>query len=419
MSNVYLVLYVDLCKQITLNWVFTIVNFIMFIFVNNRFIMKLETLQQLFIAHKEKALSGRYISHEQLVPLYEKLSINFNFEIIGSSVLGVPIIALKIGHGKKRLLMWSQMHGNESTTTKAVFDLCNILSDSKDEHITDILKNCTIAILPMLNPDGSKAYTRVNANNIDLNRDAQERTQPESVALREFFDRFEPDVCFNLHDQRTIYSAGKFPHPATVSFLSPSQDQECTITETRKKAMEIIVKMNMNLQTQIPDQVGIYDDAFNINCVGDTFQNLDIPTVLFEAGHFDEDYNREVVRQLILQSLIVAIHHVAGHTLTGINYKSYLDIPQNNQLFYDIIIRNAYVSNILCDIAIQYKEELKRDRVIFTPTVERISKLNDFFGHKEIDANGGEVFNKDGKHIYVGNEIDCVVINNVHLTILP
>jgi murein tripeptide amidase MpaA len=46
----------------------------------------------------------------------------------------------------------------------------------------------------MLNPDGADMYTRLNANEVDLNRDSQNLTQPESKVLREIFDLFQPIV---------------------------------------------------------------------------------------------------------------------------------------------------------------------------------------------------------------------------------
>ena len=61
------------------------------------------------------------------------------------------------------------MHGNESTTTKALFDVLNVFADDDSKDVKKILNDCTIAIIPMLNPDGAKAYTRTNANDIDLN----------------------------------------------------------------------------------------------------------------------------------------------------------------------------------------------------------------------------------------------------------
>jgi len=260
--------------------------------------MDIESLKLLFLTFKEKSLFGRYIISTHISPLLDKHKQIAKIAIIGQSVSNEDIYSIKLGSGSKKILMWSQMHGNESTTTKAIFDFLNCCS-TPDKLIKSILKNCTICIIPILNPDGAKAYTRVNANNIDLNRDAQNLSQPESVFLRRIFENFQPNYCFNLHGQRTIFSAGKTNKSAVVSFLSPAQNKERSITHNRKIAMEIIGKMNMQLQKITPNMVGIYDDSFNLNCVGDTFQSMHVPTILFEAGHYPEDYNREKTRELI------------------------------------------------------------------------------------------------------------------------
>src|SRR5690606_8390446 len=189
---------------------------------------------------------------------------------------------LTSGHGPIKILMWSQMHGNESTTTKAVCDLINFLLE-KSETSKSILEGCTIKIIPVLNPDGASAYTRANANGIDLNRDAQNLSQPESKALRGIYRDFGPDYCFNLHDQRTIFNVGNLPRPATVCFLAPTYDEQRSISITRGKSMKLIVAMEQELQKIIPGRIGRFDDAFNPNCVGDAFQMMDTPTILFEA----------------------------------------------------------------------------------------------------------------------------------------
>lgn len=374
--------------------------------------MTVSSLQNLFKTHKENRLHGRYIFSDHILPLLEKHKSHFEIDVIGQSVLGKSIHAIKIGTGKKKIFMWSQMHGNESTTTKALFDLCNVFANFGDPIIDKILFRCTIVMIPMLNPDGAKGYTRANANDIDLNRDAQELSQPESKVLRLYFDGFKPDFCFNLHGQRTIFSAGKTKYPTTVSFLAPAQDELCNVTPTRKKAMELIVKMNEMLQQQIPNQVGIYDDAFNINCVGDTFQSHDVPTVLFEAGHFKDDYNREVVREFIFQSLLVALAHIATQTVTGEKYLPYFDMPQNHKLFYDVILRKALVNENICDIAIRYRETLVNNRIEFKPIIEKISDLDGFYGHKEVNVNSALVSTSNGQLLFEGYENDFVLINN-------
>jgi hypothetical protein len=376
--------------------------------------MQEKILKSLFETHKELTLFGRYIHSEKVAPLLKKLKDKMTIIEVGSSVNGLPIHSITFGSGHKKILMWSQMHGNESTTTKAIFDMLNVfLGDSN--VVQHILKHCTICIIPMLNPDGAKAYSRLNANQIDLNRDAQDLSQPESKALRRVFYDFKPDFCYNLHGQRTIFSAGNVGNSATMSFLSPSQDKDGTITDTRKKAMEVISVMNENLQQQIKGQVGIYDDSFNANCVGDTFQALNVPTILFEAGHYADDYNRDHTRGFVFQSLIVSLDYIAKSIISGDYCESYFKIPQNEKLFYDIIIRNSKQG----DIAIQYLEVLKDNEVVFISKIDNISDLNVFFAHKEINANGSEVFGDNQVALEVGNEIDFVMTNNGKFSLKP
>ena len=375
--------------------------------------MKNLNLGELFFAHKEDTIYHRYITNSHIEPLLKNLSLEFSVEIIGSSVNALSIYGVKIGTGPKKVLMWSQMHGNESTTTKALFDIFNCLKAGK---LNAFLKSCTFYFIPILNPDGAFVYTRVNANNIDLNRDAQDLTQPESVVLRQVFENFKPDFCFNLHGQRTIFSAGENKNSASLSFLAPAQDEKCTITNNRKKAMNVIGAINTKLQLQIPGQIGIYDDAFNINCVGDTFQSKNVPTVLFEAGHHTDDYAREEVRKLIFMSIIVALNEIVYNDDLGRNYESYLKIPENKKLFYDIIIRDAKIivnqEESILDIAVQFEEVLREDRVYFEPKIKNFGDLSQYHGHKIINANKKATQVADNIKLEIGNSIDFVMINN-------
>ncbi len=342
-------------------------------------------LSNWYRSHFEATLHGRYITLESITSLLEKLPSTFHLKQIGTSVLNRPIHSLTIGNGVTKILMWSQMHGNESTTTKAIFDLLNFLNEPS-EVTTTILRNCTLCIIPMLNPDGSEAYTRENANEIDLNRDAQTRSQPESVVLRTIYDAFQPDFCFNLHGQRTIYSAGNHDKSAIISFLTPSEDAARSITLNRQKSMEIIVKMNEMLQKLIPNHVGRYDDGFNLNCVGDTFQSLGTPTVLFEAGHFPDDYHREETRKLIFYALIAAIQYIASNKITGAFTEAYFEIPANEILHYDLLLKNVQTDeNETFDIGVMYQEILKNGKIHFEPYIEDKKMLKKSFAHKIID----------------------------------
>ncbi len=372
--------------------------------------MNIEDLKLLFETHKETHLYHRYITNTHIAPLLKKVSEYFDVEVIGRSVLEDSISAIKVGSGKKRILMWSQMHGNESTTTKAIFDLLNTLHNETEMHY--ILEECTLYIIPILNPDGANAYTRVNANEVDLNRDAQNQTEPESGVLKTAFKRFKPHFCFNLHGQRTIFSAGETNNPATVSFLAPAQDKNCTITPTRKIAMEVIGVMNDALKEIIPNQIGVYDDAFNINCVGDAFQSENVPTILFEAGHYPNDYEREKTRKFIYISYLTSLSYIAKNNVDGSHYKSYFKIPENGKYFYDVIIRNAKFEHKKIDIGILFQEKLINSSIEFLPKVEKMDDLESYFAHNEFDAKHKEVLIKNNTPIQEGFENVCVIVNN-------
>ncbi|MFM7017282.1 M14 metallopeptidase family protein [Flavobacterium sp.] len=347
--------------------------------------------------YKENSLFGRYITLRDIEPILNKYSI----EVVGKSVLEKPIYQFLVGSGKTKVFMWSQMHGNESTTTKAVFDFINLLHS--DEKIgIELRKQFTFCILPMVNPDGAEVYTRENANNIDLNRDSVDLSQPESRILRKVFDSFKPNFCFNLHDQRTIYGAGNDGNPATVSFLAPSYNEAREVNGVRAKAMQVIVAMNKELQIHIPGQVALFDDGFNPNCIGDQFTSQGVPTILFEAGHFQSDYYREFTRKMIFISLISGLQHIYEIDIVDDNYAEYFQIAKNNAVFYDFLYKNVKINydgkKIIANFAAQFKEELIDGKLQFNAYVVEIGDLKGKFGHYEYNAH--KMLYEDGEGNY-------------------
>ena len=84
--------------------------------------------KQLHSAVKVKSIQGRYVINDMIFPFLDQLNTNFQVEVIGNSVLGKPIKSVTFGNGPIKIFMWSQMHGNESTTTKAVLDFLNLIN---------------------------------------------------------------------------------------------------------------------------------------------------------------------------------------------------------------------------------------------------------------------------------------------------
>ena len=358
-------------------------------------------LEQLFDQNKEQSLQGRYITLDDIEPLLKKINTNNQLEIIGKSVLDQPIYKYQIGTGKTKILLWSQMHGNESTTTKGLFDFLNVLH-SNSELAHKWLNSFTFCCIPMLNPDGAKLYTRENSNKVDLNRDSQNLSQPESRVLRATFESFKPDFCFNLHDQRTIFGVSDTGKPATISFLAPAYNEAREINESRLKAIHLISGINDVLQQYIPGQIGRFDDTFNLNCIGDAFQYMGVPTVLFEAGHYPNDYLREETRKYIFMALISSFQVINENDIVGNEFDKYMIIPQNKVVFYDFIYKNIKINydgiEIITNFAAQYKEELVGHQIRFNAYIVKIGELDDYFGHFEYDANGA-LYSDDDNNI--------------------
>jgi hypothetical protein len=373
-------------------------------------------LEQLFSQYKEHSIQGRYITLDDIYPILEKLNTNNQLEIIGKSVLDLPIYKFQIGSGKTKIFLWSQMHGNESTTTKALIDFFNLL-DSNSDLANELLKTFTFCSIPILNPDGARLYTRENANKIDLNRDSAVLSQPESKVLREVFENFQPDYCFNLHDQRTIFGVGSTGKPATLSFLAPAFNEEREINETRLKAINLIAKMNDVLQKYIPGQVGRFDDAFNINCIGDTFQFLGVPTILFEAGHYPNDYLREETRKYVFISLVSSFKILSENDLDYNDFDKYLSIPQNKVVFYDFLYKNIKINydgiEIITNFAAQYKEELINNLLFFNAYIVHIGDVDNYFGHFEFDAKFATYSNINQNYPELNQKADFYLDNDL------
>ncbi len=340
-------------------------------------ILNVQELESIYNSKKETTLFGKWIHYAHISPLLSKLSDKLRIDVVGHSENKVPIHTVEFGSGSKRILIWTQMHGNESTGTKALFDFFNCIETSTSLVFKRILKECTILCVPMLNPDGSLNYTRVNAKNIDLNRDAVDRKALESRLLRTILENFKPNYCFNLHDQRTIFGVEGTKNPATISFLAPSEEESRKITTGRKLTMNVIVAMNNLLQKIIPDHIGRYTDEFYSTATGDNFQKLGFNTVLIEAGHFPDDYEREETRKFNFYALVQGVYHIA----TATDYKEYLpyfDIPNNQKNFFDIIEKTKNST--------EAKGYLFVDKVVentfTTETVlEMEGDLSNFLGH--------------------------------------
>lgn len=346
-------------------------------------------LDERYNSYKETVIEQRrylFSDVEKLLDTYKLDKTN-----IGKSVRGQNLYKLTTGSGEKKILLWSQMHGNEPTATLALLDVFRFLS-AKDDSFTElrqtILNNCSLCFLPVVNPDGTDDYTRRNAIDIDLNRDALRQVAPETKTLFGLKDSFKPDFAFNLHDQRTFYNVGDTSTPATISFLAPSFDASRGINKPREISMKLIASLNKKIQQLIPGGVGKYSDEFYPTATGDNFQREGISTVLIESGPFPNDTERQYVRKLNFLLIIQALYEISTNSFTNSTIEEYKEIPENGKQFYDVLIKNCIVNGVKADLGINLNEKPTKDLGFeLDAKVEDIGDLSYYYGHTELECN--------------------------------
>ena len=352
--------------------------------------MNVEMLMKLYPSIKEKSVIGRLTTYEQVCKLLHRHEKAVSF--IGLSEQNRKIHDLTLGNGEVKFLLWSQMHGNEPTATAAIIDIVNFLT-SENEDIkkisTLILSKFTIKFIPMLNPDGATLWQRNNALDIDLNRDAVALKASESRILRAIRDKYSPNYCFNLHDQRNIFNVKNTEKPATISFLSPSVDAQRTINPTRVKAMELICAMNNAVNKVINGYVSRFTDEFYPTATGDNFQKDGFPTILIESGAFPDDDERQMARMMNFVSILSAINYILEEK-NEYSVGDYEKIPLNDIELCDVLLKDVGFQTCICDVALLYHDFPDENRTSMDrkTVVYKVGNLKEYYGLKIIDAGG-------------------------------
>lgn len=350
---------------------------------------------------KEKSLQNRFFKHSDIAKLISNLQKKKLFEVsvAGKSFEGREIFLLSVGSGKKKIFLWSQMHGDEPTATMALFDIFNFFSDTTHykEVKEFILTNTKIYFMPMVNPDGAEVFKRRNALSIDLNRDANRLQTPEANILMTVFDSLKADFGFNLHDQNHRYSAGNSFKSAAISFLAPPINYEKEVDDVRLNAIKLIGSLFKMLSKYIPGHIAKYSDDYEPRAFGDTFQRKGTSTILVESGGWQNDPEKQFIRKLNFILLLSAMKQIAENSFRNIPTSIYESIPFNEEKIFDVVLRNLTLekngSKIKIDIGINFEEVLDDDKKTSykKATIEDVGDLSVFFGYTDVDLSGYEI----------------------------
>ena len=270
----------------------------------------------------------------------------FVMKEIGASVEGRTIYRFSFGRGEKRVLLWSQMHGDESTATLALLDIFNMLAEEgeKDGWVAEMLEQTSVHVIPMLNPDGAERVQRHTAVQIDMNRDARCFVTPEARVLREAQRQLRPAYGFNLHDQG-LSSVGVTPKVAALALLAPALDDRRSTPPVRLRAMRIGALITRALSQFIGGHIATYDDAFEPRAFGDGMQSWGTSTVLIESGHWPGDPDKLFIRKLNYIALLTALRAIGNGSYQDTEMDWYRQLLPNGKMMYDIIIRGVELHN--------------------------------------------------------------------------
>jgi hypothetical protein len=364
--------------------------------------MSFQAIEQAFSKYgiyREPGLDSIWITHADILSQILSLSKMNNISVIqaGNSIEGRSIFRIKMGNGKIKILLWSQMHGNESTATKAIFDLINFLKS--DDELTgfknNLLDNLEINFVPMLNPDGAERFTRENAVNVDLNRDALSFQSPESRILQELKDEINPEFCFNLHDQNRYYSVGRTDFSPVLSFLAPPSGYNNPVNDARVKAIQVIVHLKKVLNKYIPNQIAKYSDDHEPRSFGDNFNRQESAVILVESGFVKNDPEKEKVREYNFISLLSALEAISSKSYTQCSTDDYSKIAENNEgRFFDLLLKGGVIrygaSEYRVDIGInRYEFPTEIVKKFYTKgIIAGIGDLSTFSAHEIVDCKG-------------------------------
>lgn len=314
---------------------------------------------------------------------------------IGKSVEGRAIYEARVGSGPKRVLLWSQMHGDEPTHTAVLMDLLNFLLSAPEHSIArSLLSQCRLHMIVMLNPDGAERDTRRNAQDIDVNRDARDLQTPEGRILWEAVRRFQPQFAFNLHNHNTRATAGIEPRPAAVALLAPPIDEANTENENVRRAKQLVVTFAEAVKLECPSMVARYNADYMARAFGEAIQRFGAATVLVEAGGWS-NVDATPLAQAHFLGMMRTLHAIATDEYLQADAAAYDRLPvSGGRALFDLMIEGATVTNGLgqpafkADIGVNYIDYRGLEQGSQSATIADLGDLRVTAGKDKIDGKG-------------------------------
>jgi len=337
--------------------------------------------------YRVAAIESRRIPHADYWSVLQPslVSPRLKVDVIGRSLMGREIRSITFGSGPTKVLLWSQMHGDEATASMALADILAWMTASNADGIRDRLaSSLTVVMSPMLNPDGAERFQRENAVGIDINRDARRLSTPEARALKGVHERLKPDFGFNLHDQNARTRVGRTGLQAGIALLAPAADSARSWPPLRARARLIAAGLARDFDSQIPGRVSKYDDAFNPRAFGDLMGVWGTSTILIESGAMPNDPDKQGLRRLNTAAILRTLDAIATRAYEQSDPNDYEKLLFNTGGALDLLVRGGQIvlpglAPVAADLAINFEDPVAR-------TGGRVRDVGDLAGVIAVDT---------------------------------
>lgn len=290
-----------------------------------------------------------------------------SWEVAGYSAEGREIRHLTFGSGPVTVLLWSQMHGNESTASMSLADLVRFFHEHPDHPLARrIASGATVHMIPMLNPDGAERFRRRNAQGIDVNRDARRLQTPEGRVLKSVRDRLEPDFGFNLHDQGAAVRVGRSDRGVAIALLAPAFNAARDVDAKRRRAMQVASLLVEAMDPLVGGHIAKYDDTFNPRAFGDLMGAWGASTILIESGGWDDDPQKQYLRRTNFVGIVAALDAIATGDFAAFDPAVYEGLEYNGRRVPDLLISGGTlavpgIAPLRADVLVDYDRPLLKE----------------------------------------------------------
>ncbi|KIL77252.1 hypothetical protein SD77_1699 [Bacillus badius] len=284
-------------------------------------------------------ISG-FINYEELGQKLQQIQKssqgNVKVETAGYTNQGREIYKVSTGHGKKVVLIQSEIHGNEKTGTVALLNMLQSLGSSQSKEAKKILDELTIVAIPMMNADGSELNRRAN----DMDWAEVTAKFPQLAHVKPAWNYYSSPGSWN-YDKNPGFDVNRDFHP-DLNYVPKAEDfpgtsnaygwyitpEAQTVRDVYKdlKAQFGKVDVFVDLHHQEFPYVEGTDDRVTMSISGKFVTNPNSPGGEKYAAYADQ-YNYDFSRQLNV-AVYNALQAKGNSVFTNISlYDQNIDLP--------------------------------------------------------------------------------------------